>query len=237
MILKKNDPEIKSKNNFPILYTCLSIILLTFFVFLTSHSVITPEKKKIAISSLSGSFGTLNKNLYPTYIKSKNPIGTDVINLSESDVYYSLKELIKKTKNEKYIFIKKIKGQLLIRTTGKIAFKKGSDKFNKAYIILLNRIYNYISTAVNLKIKIIAYPDNILTPQFISKTDLAQHRALAAVKFFLERGIKLNQIVAYGYPKTPKKNIKLDIYISGKKYTKKKIIDKINFKGIEFKVD
>ncbi len=238
MDLKKNAPEIKGKNNFPLLYTCLSIIILTFFVFLTSHSVITPEKKKIAISSLSGSFGSLKRNMYPIYNKKEIPIGVGVINLAESKkVYNKLNELIKKSKLEKFVYIKKVKGNILIKTTGMVAFKKGSDKFNKSYLVLLNRIYNYISNAYNLKIKIIAYPDNFLTSEFISKSDLAQHRAIAAAKFFIKRGISADKILAYGIPEVSKNNTKLEIYISGQKYLKKKIKKKIEFKGIELKVD
>ena len=228
----------ENKNNFLLLYTCLSIIILSFFVFLTVNSTVSEDKKKKAIGSLIGSFGLLKSNVSPLYVKKNREIGLSLINLGKSqNVYNTIMQIIKNAKLEKYVFLKRINGMLLLKSRGKIAFQRGSDKFNPAFKILLNRIYNYLSDVQNLKIKIIAYPDNFLTQQFISKFDLSAHRAFKCADFFYKRGISKRFIEAYALGYIPEDKSKLEIYFSGKKYIKKRINKKIEVEGIELKAD
>ena len=230
--LKKE--EDKSKNNFPLLYTCLSIIILTFFVFLTTNSTISPERQKVAIGSLIGSFGLLNSSINPVNYKNKN-FGIKIVTIGNSkDVISTILKIIRQSKFEKYINLKNIKGELLIQTKGNIAFKLGTDILTQSYYVFLNRIYTIFSKVSSLKIRIIAYPDNTISPQFISKWDLATHRAYRIVKFFQKRGINLNKIMAFGKGVVQMDGKKLEIIFTGKKYEKNKKISKINIKGFEF---
>ena len=239
MIHLKKGEDIKIKSNFSILYTCLSIIILTFFVFLTVNSTISPERKKIAIGSLIGSFGLLKTSFSPLSTEHTKEFGTKLINIGKSkDITKAVKEIISKSYLESYVTVINKKEGLLIKTRGKIAFVKGSAKINKTYKVFLNRIYNFFSDAKNLKIKIIAYPDNFLTPEFISKWDLSIHRAFNIADFFIKRGIDINSISAYGNGVVQLDGTKLKLIISGRKFIYKNTLkNKIDVKGIEFKVD
>ena len=238
MIHLQRNGKTKIKNDFSLLHTCLSIIILSFFVFLTVNSTISPDKRKIAIGSLIGSFGLLKTNISPLYTNKNKDIGWGLIDIGKSkQVYYTILKIINEAKFEKFVYLKRKNGMLLLKSKGSMVFKKGNDNFKNVYLILLNRIYNYLSDVTNLKIKIIAYPDNYLTQGFISKFDLATHRAFKCAYFFIKRGIDKRNIEAYGMGFVPQDNTKLIIYFSGKKYVRKNVNNKIEVKGIEFKVD
>lgn len=234
--LKKEDDE-KVKNNFSILYTCLSIIILTFFIFLTVNSTPSQEKKKIAIGSLIGSFGLLKTSLNPVNYGKKN-LGYNLINIGKNkNIASAIQKIIERAKYEKYVFIKSYNGRLLLQTKGNVAFIKGTDRFTQSYYILLNRIYNYLSAIPSLKIEIIAYPDNNFSKDFISKWDLAAHRAYKVVSFFKKRGVNLNNIVAYGKGVVQKDGKKIEIFFSGRnRIFKKNVVENISIQGIQIKV-
>ncbi len=235
---KKSNNNESKKNNFSLLYTCLNIIILSFFVFLTVNSRIAPEKKKIAIGSLIGSFGMFKLGLTPITIKNSRKIGLSLINIGKSKVTLeTIKQIILKSRLESYVDIKTINGSLLFSFNGKIVFVRGTDILNKTFYTVLNRIYNVLSRAETLKIKIKAFPDKIYNNQFISPWDLAAHRAFRIAKFFMDRGIKKNNITAFGEGKIQPNGKTLELTFTGKIYEKKEYIKKqIKIKDFNFGV-
>ena len=55
----KRKPEEPEKDEFIVLFTALSMILLAFFIMLNTMAVIDPVRSRKAIDSLVGSFGMM----------------------------------------------------------------------------------------------------------------------------------------------------------------------------------
>ncbi len=187
------------KNNFPLLYACLTIIILTFFVFLTVNSTISPKKKKIAIGSLIGSFGLFKSGINPFGEEYMKKIGWTLINIGSSrKILNALQNLLIKSKLENFIEISAIGNFLVFKVKKNIAFLQGSDKIKKVFYVFLNRSFNILSGANFQQIEIYAYPDRIYNKNFISPFDLSSHRAYNVARFYENRGISKNLIKAFG---------------------------------------
>jgi len=224
------------RDTFTILYICLIIIVLTFFIFLTVNSTISPEKKKKAIGSLIGSFGIFTSGLEPMGEENIRKIGLSVIDIGGSEkIRKAILRIINALKIENFISVKNVKGNLLFKIKKGLAFKKGTDKFNRKFYVFLIRTYNLISSAEIEKIHIKAFGEKNYLKNFLSPYDLSAHRAFKVAKFFIDKGIDKKVIVASGGGLS--NNYSLILNIAGKVKEgsgSKRLM--INLRGFSFEV-
>ena len=132
-----------------------------------------------------------------------------------------------------------------IETTKKIIyFKDKTDIITQKSLKTLDNIINMMLKNINLKVKIIAYTDNLASKRYNKKISLK--KATIIKNRFIERGIDISRISAYGMGEISPiasnntqegraKNRRVEISIIGNKYNKQKTKNtpKASIKDIE----
>jgi len=184
-------------------YTDLCTLLLTFFVLLLSMSIIDPEKKKEALSSLVGAFGFLTGGRAII----GNPVGTDIreviapIQPSSPISFEMLREMTLKNNLNLDVDIIKEKERIIIRINDRILFKKNSYQLSpkgEKFLAALGMYLKKSPEGIEVRGHADPYemPGNPKWPKLA--WELSARRALAVYKFLLDIGIQPNRISAHG---------------------------------------
>ena len=197
-----------SKNSsFIILYTCLTLLILCFFIFLVANSVVDSKKKKEAIGSLVGAFGFFTGGIYPIGKMEKGSLGFSLIPLTKNQhLLRDLYEIVKFSGKEKDIIIKISKNMIVINFKKNSIFKSDSYSIANSFKPILFRLLTRLNNMVNLKLYITGlHKDSFL---------IASYRAYKISDYFINKGIAPDKIEAFG--KLKNSDIVLSISVSGK---------------------
>ncbi len=189
---KRREPESSSGNqSFIMLYTCLSLLLLCFFVFLESNSVIDPEKRKEAIGSLIGAFGFFTGGISPTGDVKQRQLGFSKTPLSkDAKILQDIIEIVKRAEINEFILIDSKSNSILMKFKKGIVFKRDDSKISANFLPVLMRIYSRFSSVTDLKINIVCFHKRNFS--------IAAQRAFNVTSFFNGKGIHYNDINSSG---------------------------------------
>ncbi len=227
--LKKSDNNNQSNQSFIMLYTCLSLLLLCFFVFLVANSVVDPDKKKEAIGSLIGAFGFFTGGISPTGDIHQKQLGFSKTPLSkDTQIVKDIIEIVSRSSIKNFIIIKTKNNSILLNFKKGGVFKNNNSNINQRFLPVLLRIYYKVSSAKNLKVNITGFHNY----SFL----IASERAFNLGKFFHNKGIDYKGITAFGklHNNNIVANVSLSGYVYGKQGGNSKIIKEGDF---IFKVD
>lgn len=198
---KKKKVFVEPKNNpTGFLFTSLMLILLTFFIVLTSMGVQDERKQKLALNSLMGSLGILpggrspyddkgGKDLMPQ----SAPVKRNALNIKK----------IRATLTEKGIIngMGVSEGSIGVTITMKsnVLFTPGTDTFKNKSLDVLDSLVKVLSQVDNHVI-ITGHTDSVPleAPPFYSNWALSAARALSVVTYLAQEGISPHRLSAYG---------------------------------------
>jgi chemotaxis protein MotB len=222
------------------LLASLFLFLLTFFVILSSVSVVDNKRQKLAIGSLMGSFGILpggrsafnitgSKSMLPP----SPPFQKGEIDIPRIDA------ALARDISLSGIGVSEGKLGATITIKAGILFEGQTDNLSPAGRPVLESIANILSS-MNNPVIITGHTDSIPveTPPFSSNWGLSAARAMAVLSYFESRGIDGSRLAAYGMgvnrPITTnnteagrKLNRRVEITIVGK------TVGKVDAKGME----
>jgi chemotaxis protein MotB len=182
------------------LLASLFLFLLTFFVILSSVSVMDNKRQKLAIGSIKGGFGILPGGRSPfsstgpkNILPARPPMEGGKMDLQSIHSSLSATGIISG--------ISVTGGKLGVTVTIKspILFEGQSDVFNKESKAVLDSMTKVLSQVDN-PIIITGHTDSvpIETPPFYSNWGLSAARALAVLTYFEGKGIPGKRLSAYG---------------------------------------
>jgi chemotaxis protein MotB len=183
------------------LLASLFLFLLTFFVILSSMSVLDGKRQKLAIGSIMGSFGILpgGRSAFNMNVGTKNllpptpPLQKGEIDISRIDRALS--------SNVSMSGIGVSEGKLGVTITIKagILFEGQTDTLNPESRSVLETIADVLARMDNPVI-ITGHTDSIPveTPPYSSNWGLSAARAMAVLSYFESRGIQGSRLAAYG---------------------------------------
>ncbi len=204
-----NYPSSKKKNSWLPLYLSLILIILTFFVALTSFSIRIKEKMKVFKKSYRESF---------IFIGGKSKGEISILNIGDADrLQFIINQMREKGIDEKSMrkYLKEtdllnlgvsvIKDGKEIVFPVKAFFKGGSTEIDpKKYYLLLKvlPLVKYLPYYVTIK----SYPDSNKV-DFLKAFELAGKRAYSVFQFFKEEGVyeKKLSIESYSFAPEDKK--------------------------------
>lgn len=182
------------------LFTSLMLILLTFFIVLTSMGVQDERKQKLALNSLMGSFGILpgGSSAY------RDTGGKDLLPQSApiKDTMMSIKK-IRATLTEKGIIngtgVSEGSIGVTITLKSNILFTPGTDTFKDESRDVLDALVKILSQVDN-HVVIAGHTDSVPVegPPFYSNWGLSAGRALAVLTYLSHNGISPERLSAYG---------------------------------------
>ncbi len=195
-------------SSFTVLFTALSVILLAFFILLNSIAVLDERRVRVALGSLSGSFGILPAGVSVGKDKGESIFpSTPPMVESEANIYQMIDRL------ERYIEKKNMGNDVSIQTeerglkiilSDSILFVSGSAELSRKSFHLLDNICVLLNmTSKPLHIE--GHTDNIPinTRKFPSNWELSTSRAISVLRYMVEKGdIAPNRLAAVGYGET-----------------------------------
>jgi len=182
------------------LFTSLMLILLTFFIVLSTFGVQDQRKQRLAFNSLLGSFGILPGGQSPYNGEKKinmpgksSPVTPGTVDLKQ------IRTALQNTVSISGFGVSEGKLGATITLKSNVLFEQETDIFKaEAYEVLdqlvsiFNRIDNHIIIA--------GHTDSIPVeePPFFSNWALSAARALVVLDYFRAKGISDERMVAYG---------------------------------------
>ncbi|GEM_PF-4478390 len=193
-------------NNFILLYTCFSLLLLSFFIFLVANSTIDSDRTKEAIGSLLGSFGLLKGGISNIGDQEKKKLGIALIPLSkESNVVRDLYEMVKLSKKDDSIVIEIKDGVINLKFVRNSIFKSNEIIISNEYVSVLSKLVYRIKELKNLDLQIVSLNSNDIS--------LATSRGVAITNFMTSSDITSDSISCFS--KLSDSNIELIIAARG----------------------
>lgn len=188
------------KNPTAFLFTSLMLILLTFFIVLTSMGVQDEKKQKLALNSLMGSFGILPGGSSPY----TEPGGKDLLPQSAPLRQEPMGiRKIRATLNEKGIIngIGVSEGAIGVTIVLKsnILFNPGSEEVAQRSQYILDSLAEVLSVVDN-HIIITGHSDSVPyeSGPYYSNWGLSAARALSVLNYLREKGVPSDRLSAYG---------------------------------------
>ncbi|MBN2297491.1 MAG: OmpA family protein [Deltaproteobacteria bacterium] len=182
------------------LFTSLMLILLTFFIVLTSMGVQDEKKQKLALNSLMGSFGILPGGSSPY----RDTGGKDLLPQSAPlrEEALSIRK-IRATLNENGIIngMGVSEGAIGVTITLKsnVLFKPGSDVVITKSMDVLDSLVKVLSMIDN-HIVITGHTDSVPyeSAPYYSNWALSSARALSVLNYLTGKGVSSQRLSAYG---------------------------------------
>ncbi len=203
-LLKKAD----TASSFNMLFTCLSLLILCFFIFLVANSVIDPNKKKVSIGSLIGSFGLYEGGILKLGDAKKKSLGFAMVSLSKNkDILSNLQEIVKYSKRDRWIEVKSM-GKYIV-----LNFKKNTTFRNNTQILPVNKkiiLKSFITLANRSNVSVDVF-------SFNSNPYVAGIRGFKIAKMLISTGLVNKENINF-YGKLQNNKYDLQIRFSG--YTK-----------------
>ncbi|ACL70427.1 OmpA/MotB family protein [Halothermothrix orenii] len=204
----KKDLEEENKNTSPgwmVTYGDMMTLLLVFFVFLYSFSVMNVEKFEGFISALQAKLGVMpgGKTIMDEELLSRGSIGNrfNPSNQVFEKVMGQINRYVEKEKLSDRVKMELTKRGLVVRLTGQVLYDIGKAEIKPGGKRLLDEIAGIIEKIPN-EIAVEGHTDNwpIHNEQFPSNWELSTTRATNVIKYFIERhGIDPSRLSAAGY--------------------------------------
>jgi len=158
MIRRRQVTENNQTSSFNVLFTCLSLLLLCFFIFLVANSVIDPKKKKVSIGSLIGSFGFYKGGILILGNAKKKEIGFAIISISKKrDILDNLKDIVKYSRRDRWIEIA-TEGNYIVMNFKKNSVFKNREELKPVYKnIILKSFISIANRSENINVKIYSF--------------------------------------------------------------------------------
>lgn len=182
------------------LFTSLMLILLTFFIVLSSMGVQDEKKQKLALNSLLGSFGILPGGRSPYLDTGGKELLPQTAPLQ--DTLLDIKKIrASLAENGTLSGLGVSEGKLGVTITirSNVLFDEATDDFTTKSLRVLDAMAGILSQVDNPVI-ITGHTDSIPveTPPYYSNWGLSAARALAVLEYFANRGIHQERLAAYG---------------------------------------
>jgi len=182
------------------LLASLFLFLLTFFVILSSVSVMDNKRQKMALGSVRGGFGILPGGKSPfSFIGPKNILPQRPPMEGGNMDIQSIHNTLADTGIVSGISVTEGKLGVTITIKSPILFEGQTDTFNKDSQVVLASVSKVLSRMDN-QVIITGHTDSvpIETPPFYSNWGLSAARALAVLTYLEHKGIKGGRLSAYG---------------------------------------
>lgn len=181
--------EPRPKDGGPMLFAALAIILLSFFILLSSQATPDSKKRIVALGSLMGSFGSLGGGL--TIFSGDQP-GSGGPLVERKRFVSSLtmfQQLVKARGFEKEASIQGNRTGFTISLSGKILFEPGQSTLKPKNYIVLNMIKFLIADSqkkFRFRVEGHTDPDPVQSERFSSNWDLSLARAVAVLRYIIQ---------------------------------------------------
>lgn len=192
-------------------FTDMNQLLLTFFILLLTMASMDKKKIKIALGSLQGSLGVLKEGsqteMAPDDIMSRLSFAQNVKNLKQK-VSQNMKEYAKQMNLQQNITVSESKKGVSVRIMDSSLFEAGSAEIKEEAYPLLDKLAAVISESP-FNIMVEGHTDDIpiSTALYNSNWELSTARAVAVVKYFMNKDVEPMKLSAAGYaenhPVTP----------------------------------
>ncbi|MEA2102398.1 MAG: OmpA family protein [Thermodesulfobacteriota bacterium] len=182
------------------LFTSLMLILLTFFIVLTSMGVQDSKKERLAMNSLLGSFGILPGGSSPYKSQQKGSILPQSDPLSPTPVrIQQVRAVIKERGLTEGTGVSEGSLGTIITMRDNVLFDKGADQLKPGSRDVLNAIASVLDKVDN-HVMILGHTDSIPMedPPFYSNRALSAARGMAVLSYLASRGVAYDRMVAYG---------------------------------------
>lgn len=192
-------------------FTDMNQLLLTFFILLLTMASMDKRKIKVALGSLQGSLGVLKEGsqteMTPDDIMSRLSFAQHVKNVKQK-VSQNMKEYVKQAQLQQNVTVSETKKGVAVRIMDSALFEAGSAEIKEEAYPLLDKLSAVISESP-FNIMVEGHTDDIPinTALYNSNWELSTARAVAVVKYFINKDVEPMKLSAAGYaenhPVTP----------------------------------
>lgn len=206
MARRKKEEE-AGGDSFTVMYVALMILLLAFFIVMNTMATPDEARRRAALSSLIGTFGTpQGKQLMRLLSTSSDPeeirktVDKQIEQQADKQIPKILKE-IKRYANSEYIDFSVAGKNIEITINSGVMFQPGNDEILEDIYPILNAVAERIFMA-ECPVIIEGHTDSapIQSARFPSNWELSAYRALAVQNYFTERQeMDPGKIATFGY--------------------------------------
>ncbi len=186
-----------------IVYSGFAMILLCFFIMLSSFSTMEEAKIMRFVKSFVDAVGIMPGGMKFDQGSTVLPKSADIVDSKDklAQLFSELAELNERLKKEKDITLAYSSEGLVMRLSDRALFDVGVAAISPQAIPLLKKVVDIVART-NFKVRIEGHTDNlpINTSQFPSNWELSTARAVNVLRFFLETGkIASRRLSAVGF--------------------------------------
>lgn len=204
MAKKEKQESTVQNNSSVVIFTNLMILLLAFFIVLVNLATTDKNKKHAALNSLFGSFGFHAGGMSPIGASESKDITMPDAPIHEADLYVeTLQNIASANGLGSEVEIRKEPEKVVLTLGNRIMFAKGSSVIPGGSTKFLMEISKFLKEGEGL-IELRGYADKKETLFEPDPENAALYlsikRAMAVLRFFLERGgIPAARLVAHGF--------------------------------------
>ena len=200
---RKKGNEGPAGGGWEIVYSGFVLILLCFFIMLSSFSTMEEAKIMRFVKSFVDAVGIMPGGLKFDSGATVLPKSADIVDSNDklAQLFSELAELNERLKKEKDITLAYSPKGLVMRLSDRALFDVGVADISPQAVPLLQKVEDIIART-NFEVRIEGHSDNlpIKTAQFPSNWELSTARAVNVLRFFLETGrISSQRMSAVGF--------------------------------------
>lgn len=200
---RKKGNEGPAGGGWEIVYSGFVLILLCFFIMLSSFSTMEEAKIMRFVKSFVDAVGIMPGGLKFDSGATVLPKSADIVDSNDklAQLFSELAELNERLKKEKDITLAYSTKGLVMRLSDRALFDVGVANISPQAVPLLQKVADIIART-NFEVRIEGHSDNlpIKTAQFPSNWELSTARAVNVLRFFLETGrISSQRMSAVGF--------------------------------------
>ncbi|MBW2443306.1 MAG: flagellar motor protein MotB [Deltaproteobacteria bacterium] len=200
---RKKGNEGPAGGGWEIVYSGFVLILLCFFIMLSSFSTMEEAKIMRFVKSFVDAVGIMQGGLKFDSGATVLPKSADIVDSNDklAQLFSELAELNERLKKEKDITLAYSTKGLVMRLSDRALFDVGVANISPQAVPLLQKVGDIIART-NFEVRIEGHSDNlpIKTVQFPSNWELSTARAVNVLRFFLETGrISSQRMSAVGF--------------------------------------
>ena len=173
-------PDAPQKDEFIVLFTALSMILLAFFIMLNSMAVIDAGRSRKAMDSLIGTFGVMPGGT------SSTPASIDSTSQSmRQNTAEALLGQVERGTHRGMSLVRKGEGQAVVELEGAVAFGRGDWRLNPAFFPQLDLLAGLIRSC-RCQVLIAGHTDAVVPASGPSNFYLSGARAAQVREFLID---------------------------------------------------
>jgi chemotaxis protein MotB len=200
---RKKGSDGSAGGGWEIVYSGFVLILLCFFIMLSSFSTMEEAKIMRFVKSFVDAVGIMPGGLKFDSGATVLPKSADIVDSNDklAQLFSELAELNERLKKEKDITLAYSTKGLVMRLSDRALFDVGVANISPQAVPLLQKVGDIIART-NFEVRIEGHSDNlpIKTAQFPSNWELSTARAVNVLRFFLETGrISSQRMSAVGF--------------------------------------